>query len=298
MITLASVVVLAAIFLWANTLVAKPGNTAAPAPAAPTATAPTATAPTATAAPLHALYAGRSSGDQLTVAIAINGRKAAADLNAGQASEVSLQGSVNGSKVILTSQNGTGLTASVAGPDMFGTVTGFLGQSFPFSAAQAAVEAVYTGRSSGNQVTLAVETDGGKAAAYLCNGRTIEAWLQGSVNGNQISLTGNKGASLTGSLSGLDMFGTVTANAGVSFPFSAQLSPHPAGVYQARISVNGLATRIGWAVLPDGTQVGLAVAGATRYPAPPLDLANGSFTLGGGSFKATPVAGNDTVVSP
>ena len=232
------------------------------------------------------------------MAIAINGRQAAADLNAGQASQVSLQGSVNGGKITLTGQNGTGLAGSVSGPDMFGTVTGFLGQNFPFSAAQAAVEAVYTGRSSGNQLTLAVETDGDKAAAYLCNGRTIEAWLQGSVNGNQVSLTGNKGASLTGSLSGLDMFGTVTANAGVSFPFSAELSPHPAGVYQARIAVNGLATRIGWAVLPDGTQVGLAVAGATRYPAPPLDLANGSFTLGGASFKATPVAGNDTVVSP
>jgi hypothetical protein len=288
LITLGSVVVLAVIFLVANSQVAKPGSTAAP----------VAAAPTATAAPLHALYAGRSSGDQVTVAIAINGRKAAADLNAGQASQVSLQGSVNGSKVILTGQNGTGLTGSISGPDMFGTVTGFLGQSFPFSAAQAAVEAVYTGRSSGNQVTLAVETDGSKAAAYLCNGRTIEAWLQGSVNGNQVSLTGNKGASLSGSLSGLDMFGTVTATAGLSFPFSAELSPHPAGVYQARIAVNGLATRIGWAVLPDGTQVGLAVAGATKYPAPSLDLANGSFTLGGASFKATPVAGNDTVVSP
>jgi hypothetical protein len=294
-ITLASVVGLAVIFLWANTLVAKPGNTAAPVAST---SAAAAAPPTATAAPSHALYAGRSSGDQLTVAIAINGSKAAADLNAGQASEVSLQGSVNGSKVTLTAQNGTGLTASVAGPNMFGTVTGFLGQSFPFSAAQAAVEAVYTGRSSGNQVTLAVQTDGGKAAAYLCDGRTIEAWLQGSVKGNQISLTGNKGASLDGTLSGLNMFGTVTANAGVSFPFSAQLSPHPAGVYQARIAVNGLATRIGWAVLPDGTQVGLAVAGTTKYPAPPLDLANGSFTLRGGSFKATPVAGNDTVVSP
>jgi hypothetical protein len=280
--------VLAVIFLLANTQVAKPGNAAASVPVASTASAP----------PSHALYAGRSSGDQVTVAIAINGRKVAADLNAGQASQVSLQGSVNGSKVILTGQNGTGLTGSVSGPDMFGTVTGFLGQSFPFSAAQAAVEAVYTGRSSGNQVTLAVETDGDKAAAYLCNGRTIEAWLQGSVNGNQVSLTGNKGASLSGSLSGLDMFGTVTAGAGVSFPFSAELSPHPAGVYQARIAVNGLATRIGWAVLPDGTQVGLAVAGATKYPAPLLDLANGSFTLNGASFKATPVAGNDTVVIP
>ncbi len=289
LITLGSVLVLALIFLAANSQVAaKPGGTATPVVAAST----------AAAAPSHALYAGRSSGDQVTVAIAVNGRKAAADLNAGQASQVSLQGSVNGSKVVLTGQNGTGITGSISGQDMFGTVTGFLGQSFPFSAAQAAVEAVYTGRSSGNQVTLAVQTEGGKATAYLCNGRTIEAWLQGSVNGNQVSLTGNKGASLSGSLSGLDMFGTVTASTGLSFPFSAELSPHPAGVYQARIAVNGLATRIGWAVLPDGTQVGLAVAGATKYPAPLLDLSNGSFTLGGASFKAAPVAGNDTVVSP
>jgi len=297
LITLGSVLVLAVIFLWANTVAGKSATSTAATSTAPTATS-TAPTVTATAAPLHALYAGRSSGDQVTVAIAINGRKAAADLNAGQASQVSMQGSVNGGKVTLTSQDGTGLVGSVSGQDMFGTVTGFLGQNFPFSAEQAAVEAVYTGRSSGNQLTLAVETDGDKAAAYLCNGRTVEAWLQGSVNGNQVSLTGNKGASLTGSLSGLDMFGTVTANAGLSFPFSAELSPRPAGVYQARIAVNGLATRIGWAVLPDGTQVGMAVAGATRYPAPPLDLANGSFTLGGASFKATPVAGNDTVVSP
>jgi len=298
LITLGSVLVLAVVFLLANTQVAKPGSTVASATAAPSTTEPTTTAPSTTAAPLHALYAGRSSGDQVTVAIAINGHKVAADLNAGQASEVSLQGSVNGAKFTLTSQDGPGLTGSVSGQDMFGTVTGFLGQSFPFSAAQAIVQAVYTGRSSGNQVTLAVDTDGDKAAAYICNGKTIEAWLQGSVNGNQVSLTGNKGASLTGSLSGLDMFGTVTAGAGLSFPFSAELSPRPAGVYQARIAVNGLATRIGWAVLPDGTQLGVAVAGTTRYPAPPLDLSDNSFSLDGSSFTAAPVAGHDTVVSP
>ena len=295
LITLGSVLVLAVVFLLANTQVAKPGSTvaAATAPAA----APTTSAPT-TSAPLHALYAGRSSGDQVTVAIAINGHKVAADLNAGQASEVSLQGSMDGSKVTLTSQDGPGLTGSISGQNMFGTVTGFLGQSFPFSAAQAVVQAVYTGRSSGNQVTLAVDTEGDKAAAYICNGKTIEAWLQGSVTGNQVSLTGNKGASLTGSLSGLDMVGTVTAGAGLSFPFSAELSPRPAGVYQARIVVNGLATRIGWAVLPDGTQVGVAVAGTTKYAAPPLSLSGNSFTLDGSSFTAAPVAGQDTVVSP
>jgi hypothetical protein len=160
------------------------------------------------------------------------------------------------------------------------------------------VEAVYAGRSSGNQVTLAIDTVGHTAAAYVCNGKTIEAWLQGSVRGNQVALAGKNGASLTGSLSGLDMFGTVTPRAGQSFPFAAELSPHPAGVYQARIQVNGLATRIGWAVLPDGTQAGVAVAGTARQPAPALDLSDNGFTLDGASFTATPVAGNDTVVSP
>jgi hypothetical protein len=286
LITLASVVVVAGIFLWANTLVPKPGGTAARASATPAATV------------LHALYAGRSSGDQVTVAVAINGRRAAADLNAGRASEVSLQGSVDGSQVTLTGRDGIGLTGSLVGPDLFGTVTGFSGQSFPFSAAQAVVQAVYTGRSSGNEVGLAIATDGGKAAAYVCNGQSIEAWLQGSVHGNQVTLTGSNGAGLAGTLSGLAMFGTVTPRAGLSFPFSAELSPRPAGVYQARITVNGLATRIGWAVLPDGTQLGVAAAGAARHPAPALNLSTGEFALGSTSFTASPVAGDEAVVSP
>jgi hypothetical protein len=129
-VTLGAAVVLAMIFLWTNTLVAKPGSTAPGAPAA------------SAGAALHALFAG--SGDQVTVAIAINGRKAAADLNAGLASEVSLQGSAKG----------------------------------------------------------------------------------------------------------LAVFGMVTPSAGPSFPFSAELFPRAAGVCQVRITVNGLATRVGWAVPP------------------------------------------------
>jgi hypothetical protein len=294
LLTLGSVVVVAGLFLYGNAVAAKPGNTPA---AVPTPTATSSAAP-ASSAPLHALYAGRSSGDQVTIAIAINGKKAAADLNAGLASEVSLQGSVRGDQVTMTGPDGIGLDGLLSGSAMFGTITGFLGQSFPFSAAQAVVQAVYAGRSSGNQVTLAVVTDGDKAAAYVCNGRTVEAWLQGSVHGNQVSLTGLHGTGLTGSLSGLAMFGMVTPGAGLSFPFSAELSPRPAGVYQARITVNGLATRIGWAVLPDGTQLGVAVAGPAKYAAPPLDLTDGSFTLDGTSFRASPVTGNQTVVIP
>jgi hypothetical protein len=288
LLTLGSVVVLAAILLTVDIRIAKPAETAV-------AAAPVATVATA---PIHALFAGRTSGDELTVAIAVNGREAAADLNIALPGQVALRGSVSGDKVTLTGPDGVSLAGSVAGVGLFGTITESNGRVFVFSAQRTVVEAVYAGRSSGNEVTLAIDTVGHTAAAYVCNGKNIEAWLQGSVSGNQVALTGNNGASLTGSLSGLDMFGTVTPHAGQSFPFAAELSSHPAGVYQARIQVNGLATRIGWAVLPDGTQVGVAVEGTARLPAPPLDLSDNGFTLDGASFTATPVAGNDTVVSP
>jgi hypothetical protein len=308
LLTLGSVVLLAAILLTVDVGIAKPaGTTAAPTTSAtPTTSAsstasasPTTSASSSTAAkaPVHALFAGRTSGDELTVAIAINGGKAAADLNIALPSQVTLQGSASGDTVTLTGPGGASLTGSVAGQAVFGTITAF-GQVLPFSAQESGVEAVYAGRSSGNQVTLAIVTEGAKATGYVCNGKNIEAWLQGSVSGNQLTLAGNHGAGLSGSLSGLDLFGTVTPRAGQSFPFAAELSPHPAGVFQARIQVNGLVTRIGWAVLPDGTQSGVAVEGTADLPAPPLDLSDGGFSLGGASFTADRVSGNETVVSP
>ena len=300
LITLGAVLVLAVIFLWADILVTKPGSAAAPASAtsAQAMWAPSTSARSTSAGiALHALYAGRSSGDQVTVAIAVNGKKAAADLNAGLASEVSMQGSVSGSRITMTAQNGIGMEASVSGQDMFGTITGFLGQSFPFSAEQAVVEAVYAGRSSGNQVTLAVVTDGDKAAGYVCNGRTIEAWLQGSVHGNQVSMTGLHGTGLTGSLSGLAMFGMVTPGAGLSVPFSAELSPELAGLPGPDNGRRaGHQDRLGGAPQRDPARGGRGRDDQVRRAAarPQHD----SFTLGGASFTASDVAGNQTVVIP
>jgi hypothetical protein len=301
--TLASVAVVAAILLTVDVRIGTPTKASAVAAASPASTAgPSASAAStasaqAASAPQHALFAGRTSGDEFTVAIAVNGGKAAADLNADLPSQASLQGSVNGDQITLAGGNGVSLAGTVSSAAVFGTITAF-GRAFPFSAEPAVVQAVYAGRSSGNEVTVAIDTEGDQAVAYVCNGKTIEAWLQGSVRGNQVTLTGNKGADLSGSLSGLDMFGTVTPSAGQTFPFAAELSPHPAGVYQARIEVNGLATRIGWAVLPDGAQVGVAVEGAAKLPAPPLDLSDNGFTIGGASFTAALVAGTSTVVSP
>jgi hypothetical protein len=299
LLTLAAVAVLAGIFLWANTLVPKSGLTAegTPSPSA-SASASASAASDATATVTHGVFAGRGSGDQAVVVIEIDGPKAAAEVTSDRHLRVDLQGSVHGSQLTLSGPGGVGLTGSVSESDVFGTISGFRGQTFPFSAASESVRAVYAGRSSGNEVALAIDTDGGKAAAYVCNGKTVEAWLQGTVKGSQVTLTGKNGASLDGTMSGLAMFGTVTPKAGVSFPFSAGLAPRPDGVFQARIAVNRLATRIGWVVLPDGTQLGVAASGTTLSPAPALDLGNNSFVLDGTSFTAEPVDGNTTVVSP
>src|SRR3712207_8020907 len=96
-----------------------------------------------------------------------------------------------------------------------------------------------------------------------------------------MTLTGRNGAGLTGTVTDSAVLGTVTTSTGLTLPFSAALSTPPAGVYESRTTIDGLATRIGWAVLPDGTQVGVATIGGEKQPAPPLDLGSGSFELDG-----------------
>jgi len=166
----------------------------------------------------------------------------------------------------------------------------------PTTSTPAAVQAVYAGVTSGKEATLAIAVNGDKAAAYLCDGQSLEAWYQGTVTGDQVALAGANGAVLTGSISGSALFGTVSTPTGQSFPFSAAQAAPPAGVYQARVTLNGLATRIGWAVLPDGTEVGVAKVGDQERPAPTFDAATGSFTLDGTPGTAEQVNGSDTVV--
>ena len=145
---------------------------------------------------------------------------------------------------------------------------------------------------------MAIAVNGDKAAAYLCDGHSVEAWLQGTTTGNSVTLTGRGGAGLTGSLSGGALFGSLNPAGRAGLPFSAALSSPPTGVYQYRKEIGGLATRIGWTVLPDGSQVGIADNGTAKTPAPRLDPATGTFTVNGVTSTASPVAGTDIVVGP
>src|ERR1700722_6434397 len=123
LLTLGSVVALAGILLTVDLRISSTASKASPvATASPvSATASAAPGGQGAAAPARALFAGRTSGDEFTVAIAINGGKAAADLNAGLPSQASLAGSVAGGQVTLTGANGVRLTGSVSSAAVFGS---------------------------------------------------------------------------------------------------------------------------------------------------------------------------------
>ena len=160
------------------------------------------------------------------------------------------------------------------------------------------VQGVFAGRTSDGAIPVAIAVNGGKAAAYLCDGHSVEAWLQGTVTGATMTLSGHGGAGLTGHVDGDALFGSLNAAGHPAVPFSAAVSKPPAGVFQYRKEVNGLATRVGWVVLPDGSEAGIVDSGSTRSPAPRLDPATGSFTEDGVTSTASTVTGTDTVVSP
>jgi hypothetical protein len=143
-----------------------------------------------------------------------------------------------------------------------------------------ATESAYAGRTAGNEATIAIAVKDGRAVAYLCDGKKIEAWLEGTVEGSTLSLTGADGATVTGELSDGAVFGEAAAK-GKQWPYSAALATPPAGAYRGRVSVEGVQKRIGWNVLPDGSVTGIISDPNGVAPAPPLDPAARTASLDG-----------------
>ena len=123
--------------------------------------------------------------------------------------------------------------------------------SAPAPAAPPAVtQKANTGRTAGNEATVAVAVNDGKATAYVCDGKNIEAWLSGSLDGDRLSLAGRTG-SLTATLTDRATLGTVVVD-GVAWPFSAAGVAQPSGVTTGRASLSDVAARVGWTV--EGTR--------------------------------------------
>lgn len=159
----------------------------------------------------------------------------------------------------------------------------------------AVVEAVWAGRSSGNEVTVAVAVRDGRAVAYVCDGEQVEAWLEGALTGDALALTGAD-AVLDATVDEASALGSVTVG-GVTWPFSAQVVQAPDGLYDGRANVDGVAVRIGWIAL-DGTVTGGARADGEVVDAPAFDpTAPAATSLDGAPVTVTAVDGGSTGVA-
>jgi serine/threonine-protein kinase len=75
----------------------------------------------------------------------------------------------------------------------------------PAAAAAAAADGgeitAYAGRLPGGKLSLQLAIRGDRAVAYVCDGATIEVWLQGGADGRTVTLTGQDGDRATATLS-------------------------------------------------------------------------------------------------
>jgi hypothetical protein len=147
---------------------------------------------------------------------------------------------------------------------------------------------VYAGRAEEDAGAIAVAVLGTQAAAYFCDGRSVESWFRGTVTGSHISMKSKDGATLQASLDGDHLKGSLRIkNERVKFEINE--AKKPAGLYRAR----GTKTTIGWIVLADGSEVGLQTTGQDSTPAPELDPQNPEVTVDGQELDAGPVNGDE-----
>ena len=167
----------------------------------------------------------------------------------------------------------------------------------PAPAAPAVAEAAYTGRSAGNEVTVALAVKDGRAVAYVCDGKKVEAWYEGTLEGPDLQLSAADGKpGITATVTDAATLGTVTVG-GKDLPFAAEGVAAPAGLYEGRGNVRGVLTRIGWIVDEDGKVTGVANAGGTRRPAPALNPDDPTATrIDGVPVTVTALDGADQVI--
>ncbi|MFI9638703.1 hypothetical protein ACIG87_01365 [Micromonospora sp. NPDC051925] len=153
----------------------------------------------------------------------------------------------------------------------------------------AGADSNWTGRLDGG-ATIAITVTDGKAVAYVCDGKSLEVWLNGTAADGRMKLTGKKGAVLTGTFSnGVASGEMVVGQRRWKFTAKQTGKPDPvlyrATSQQRRSGVDG-----GWIMLPDGSQIGVVTRDGTPVSAPPLDPAFGTTILDGRTVTATPVA--------
>ncbi|MEU6342385.1 hypothetical protein ABZ883_15760 [Streptomyces sp. NPDC046977] len=150
-------------------------------------------------------------------------------------------------------------------------------------------DADYAGRTADGAASVALALRKGKAIAYVCDGRTKEAWLRGDVGDDgTLRLTGDHGARLEGTLRSTTISGDVELT-GLRQPFEARKAVKPSGLYRTTASVRGARVVGGWIVLQGGAQIGIVSRDGEPSAAPPIDTGSGAVTVDGERLTALPI---------
>ena len=200
--------------------------------------------------------------------------------------------------VVNSPANSTG-TPSAAAPSQPAVAAAPPATSAPPAAPAAVEEKAYAGRSAGNEVTVAIAVKDGRAVGYVCDGKKIEAWLEGTLSGSDLALKSKDGKStIAATADDKQSFGTVAVS-GKEWPFAAKAASSPAGLYEGRAQVRGVLNRIGWIQLQDGSQTGVWNRGADKVAAPVLDPARpDAVVVDGVPVTVRTIGGADVVIAP
>ena len=129
------------------------------------------------------------------------------------------------------------------------------------------------------------------------SGKKIEAWLEGTVSGSDLTLKSKDGTStIDGTVDDKQSFGTVAVK-GKQWPFAAKAADSPAGLYEGRAQVRGVLNRIGWIVRQDGSQTGVWESGTETRAAPVLDPTRpDAVVIDGVPVTVRTIGGGDVVI--
>lgn len=132
-------------------------------------------------------------------------------------------------------------------------------------------DAVFVGKDETGDMAVGIAVKGGRAVGYLCDGKSVEAWLGGTVTGGRVTLEEPGGpGTVFADINGNRVTGIAVAR-GDEFDFDLEKATSPAGLYRRQDGD----TKIGWIVYPDGDQVGIATTNGRARPAPALDTESG-----------------------
>ncbi|MGW2560297.1 hypothetical protein ACWCXB_13825 [Streptomyces sp. NPDC001514] len=161
----------------------------------------------------------------------------------------------------------------------------------PAATASAQPRTEYAGRTTDDTASVAISLRGDQAIAYVCDGRTREAWMRGPVeeDGDMHLTSSDTNAKLDGILSGGKVTGTVDVG-DRNWSFTATKAVKPSGLYRATAEVRGAELKGGWIILQDGRQVGIITRDGKPAAAPPIDPKTGAVTVDGTQLTARPVA--------